>query len=208
MRKTRPDPIQNPLDSRVVAAAIEFILKAESMGILHEPVDTLHLNIDAIIGAAKQVVELGLGRKFVLDPERWREYEAVDLADRLKKLSVVLEESPEPNSEWKRLRSFLPDDLLAKILHISEQSVRRYATGERDTPDDIAERVHWVALVTGDLFGAYNEHGVRGWFFRPRKSFGGLAPLAMLSGDDWTPDAKNPILIREFAKSLTSSFGT
>ena len=131
MAEIQPHSTSNPLDNRVLAVAIEFILKADSMGVLTSEVDTLNLDIEAIIRAAKDVTELGIGRRVVINPERWREYSADDLCSKLKTLSAILEESPQPMSEWKRLRMLLSDEMLATMTHVSEQSVRRYATESR-----------------------------------------------------------------------------
>ena len=198
----------NPLDNRVLADAIDLILKAESMGILTAPVDTLTLDLEALIKAIKDITALGIGVKVVVNADRWRDYSAEDLCAKLRALSRILEESPQPNSEWKKLRESFPDDMLSKILAISEQSVRRYATQERATPDEVASRLHWLALVVGDLHGAYNSDGVRKWFIRPRKSFGNSTPLSMLAGTIWTPTDKDPVKIRSFAHFLIESMST
>ncbi len=208
MAEIQPHSTSNPLDNRVLAVAIEFILKADSMGVLTSEVDTLNLDIEAIIRAAKDVTELGIGRRVVINPERWREYSADDLCSRLKTLSAILEESPQPMSEWKRLRMLLSDEMLATMTHVSEQSVRRYATESRETPDEVASRLHWLALITGDLQGAYNTAGVRKWFLRPRKSFGGQTPIEMLGAKLWNPTDENPVAVRTFAHSLLEGMGT
>jgi len=197
----------NPLDHRVLAVAIEFILKADSMGLLAEPVDTVHLDIEGIIRAAKAVTEWDIGRRIV-NPERWRDYAANDLCVKLKQLSEILEESTHPETEWQRLRALLTDDLIAKMTAVSEQSIRRYASGERPTPDEVAARLHWLALTAGDLQGAYNDDGVRNWFQRPRKSFGERSPLVILGGRSWTPSDDDALRIRKFARDLTESMGT
>jgi uncharacterized protein (DUF2384 family) len=208
MAKIQTNSTASPLENRVLALAIEFILKADSMGVLTSPVDTLNLDIEAIIRAAKDVGDLGIGRRVVINPELWRTYNADDLCSKLKMLSSILEESPQPKTEWKRLRTLLSDELLAKMTHVSEQSVRRYAAEERETPDDVASRLHWLALITGDLQGAYNAAGVRNWFLRPRNSFGGKTPIEMLGTEPWNTTDKKPVLVRAFAHSLLEGMGT
>src|ERR1700733_8645812 len=138
------------------------------MGLLPEHVDTLHLDIDAIIRAAKGVTKWGIGRRVVIDPERWRNYAANDLCSKLKQLNEILDDCPHPETEWQRMRELLTDDLVATMTAVSEQSIRRYASAERATPVEVAARLHWLALTAGDLQGAYNDDGVRNWFHRPR----------------------------------------
>jgi hypothetical protein len=208
MAPTQSHSTAYPLDHRVIAVAIEFILKADSMGLLAEPVDTLHLDIDAIIRAAKGVTKWGIGRRLVIDPERWRNYTPDDLCGKLKQLSEIIEDCPHPETEWQRLRELLTDSLVATMTGVSEQSVRRYASEERVTPVEVAARLHWLALTTGDLQGAYNDDGVRNWFQRPRKSFADKSPLAILGSKSWSPSDENAMQIRKFARDLTESMGT
>ena len=73
-----------------------------------------------------------------------------------------------PASEWPALHRVLGPDLLARLLQISTVSLRRYQSGARKTPDDVAVRLHALALMVGDLAGAYNDAGIRRWFARPR----------------------------------------
>lgn len=208
MSKIQKPSINNPLDSRVILAAIEFILKAEAMGLVKEPVDTLRLNLETIISVAQSVVNEGLARRVVIDPQRWREYEAKDLCLKLNALSDVLEHSPVPEREWPKVRELLSDNLLTGILHVSEPSIRRYVQGERQTTDAVIMRLHWLALVLGELLGSYNEIGARNWFGRPRKSFDGKTPFQMLASKDWNPDDEEPKKIRDFVKSLNGAMGT
>lgn len=198
----------NPLDHRVLVVAIEFILKADSMGLLTEPIETVHLDVEGIIRAAKDVTKWGIGRRIVITPERWRDYPATELCQKLKQLSEILEDSAHPETEWQRLRKLLTDDLIAKVTGVSEQSVRRYAAGERETPDEVAARLHWLALTAGDLQGAYNDDGVRSWYLRPRKSFDNKSPIDLLCGRSWSPSDDDAVRIRKFASDLTDSMGT
>ena len=82
----------------------------------------------------------------------------------LQRLNDALDASPVPASEWPGLVNILGIDLLARLVGVSAVSVRRYASGNRPTPDDIAARLHFLALVVGDLAGAYNDIGIRRWF--------------------------------------------
>lgn len=97
--------------------------------------------------------------------------------------------------------------MVARLLGISPASVRRYARVVRSTPDDVAARLHWLALTVGDLASAYNEIGIRQWFDRKRVQLGGRSPAQLLSGE-WKPDDPGPQQVRALADALTGSPAT
>jgi transcriptional regulator with XRE-family HTH domain len=109
--------------------------------------------------------------------------------------------------EWPSVSRVLDPETLAGLLNISASSLRRYLSGERETPDDVAARLHHVALIVGDLGGAYNEVGVRRWFERKRSALGGRNPAALLGGN-WSPEDQGPRRVRELAASLVSLSAT
>ena len=92
---------------------------------------------------------------------------------------------------------------LASLLGISVTSLRRYASSERETPDAVAVRLHHLALIVGDLAGAYNEVGIRRWFDRTRAALDGKSPAAVLAGE-WNPDDAAPRKVRDLARSLVT----
>lgn len=126
------------------------------------------------------------------------------MADSLQQLVAVLEESPVPRSEWATMRAVFGDDVLGSLLGVAPASLRRYAAAERATPQPVAERLHWLAIVVSDLAGSYNDFGMRRWFERPRTQLGGKSPRALL-GSRWTPDAKAARQIRALAAALSGA---
>jgi hypothetical protein len=96
---------------------------------------------------------------------------------------------------------------LATLLHISASSLKRYEHGERTTPDAVAARLHFLALVVGDLAGSYNDIGIRRWFQRKRTLLDNRAPAAILAAD-WDPDDEGPMRVRALARSLTTLSAT
>ena len=110
----------------------------------------------------------------------------------------VLGASPLPASEWPVLRRVLGGDLLARLLCISTVSLRRYLSGARSTPDDVAVRLHALALIVGDLAGAYDDAGIRRWFARPRTALGNRAPGDVLTAG-WQPDDPEVRQVRDLA---------
>ena len=129
------------------------------------------------------------------------------LAAVLAEIHDALDESPAPATEWPALHEILGADLLARLVGISASSTRRYLEGARATPDAVAARLHFLALVVADLAGAYNDIGVRRWFERPRKRLGGSSPARLLA-EGWLPDDDGPSRVRELAAGLASSLAT
>ena len=125
----------------------------------------------------------------------------------LEKIQGALGETQVPTTEWPALHEVLGAELLASLVGISASSVRRYLADARATPDAVAVRLHFLALVVADLAGAYNDIGVRRWFGRPRKRLGGSSPAQLLAGC-WWPDEEGPSGVREHAASLAGSPAT
>jgi hypothetical protein len=103
-----------------------------------------------------------------------------DLVAVLRATVEAVDSSPHPEGEWPPARELLGDDLLARLLRVSISSLRRYASGERRTPDDAAWRLHVVARVLAALTGSYNDYGIRRWFERPRSPLGDATPARVL----------------------------
>jgi hypothetical protein len=125
----------------------------------------------------------------------------------LDQLTEALEASPVPDSEWKHLTRVLGIDILERLLGISAASIRRYTRTTRTTPDDVAARLHWLALIVGDLSSAYNEIGMRQWFGRKRVQLDGRTPGQLLTGR-WKPDDQGPQRVRHLAHALVDSPAT
>jgi hypothetical protein len=130
-----------------------------------------------------------------------------ELVEILQTIVAALDASPVPKYEWGGLgRVFAPEDLAA-LLDISLSSLRRYQSGERDTPDEVAGRLHFLALVVGDLAGSYNETGIRRWFQRKRTLLDGRRPASLLK-HNWDPDDEEPRRVRELARNLVTLSAT
>lgn len=132
---------------------------------------------------------------------------ADELAALLELMIGALESSPVPKFEWGGLSRVFDVDELASLLNVSGSSLKRYQAGDRDTPDIVAARLHFLALVVGDLGGSYNDIGIRRWFHRKRAPLGDRAPAALLKGD-WDPDEEGPARVRQLARELTSLSAT
>ena len=119
----------------------------------------------------------------------------------LQRLAEALEDSAAPAAEWPAMRAVFGDEMLGELLAVSPASLRRYAGGERSTPQEVAERLHWLALVVADLAGAYNDYGMRRWFERPRAQLGGKSPRQLL-GRRWSVDGEATARVRALASVL------
>jgi hypothetical protein len=111
-----------------------------------------------------------------------------------------------PERELKVLLEVFDVDLLATLLDTSAVSLRRYITGARTVPDAVAARIHWLALVSSDLAGAYNALGIRRWFDRPRTQLDGKSPRQLL-GRGWNPDGAKAERVRALAAALAGPGG-
>jgi uncharacterized protein (DUF2384 family) len=130
-----------------------------------------------------------------------------ELASLLTLLIAALERSPVPTHEWPSLSRVFEPDQLAGLLGVSLSSLRRYQSGARQTPDEVAERLHFLALVVADLAGAYNDIGIRRWFERPRTLLRGKRPADVLAGG-WDPEDPRPQEVRQLAQSLVAISAT
>ena len=182
------------------------LARADAMGLLEERDQGLTLDATIFGRLAARLRKAGIGGTVVptlsavaKDPALFEQC--------LDQLNDALEASPAPSTEWTRLLRILDREILARLLGISPASVRRYAATARETPDDVAVRLHWLALIVGDLAGAYNEIGIRQWFERKRTQLGGRAPAQLLIGH-WNPDDAGPQQVRALAAVLSGSPAT
>lgn len=195
-----------PMTSRAVRAlAVEAWRRAAAMGLV-EP-DARQLEAADVARLVDRAREAGLARGPAMRLDNVEAPSAAEAESLLRVVIAALEASPVARFEWPAVSRVLEADQLASLLNISVSSLRRYLAGERETPDDVAARLHHVALVVGDLAGAYSDVGVRRWFVRPRTALGGKAPAELLACD-WNPEDPGPRRVRELAASLVSLSAT
>jgi transcriptional regulator with XRE-family HTH domain len=185
----------------------EAIRRADAMGLAREP-ETAgsaaeSLDLETVQRLAHRVRQAGIARGPAVALGGARVPARAELEGLLRMLITALEESPAPKYEWPSLGRVFEPEQLAALLGISVSSLRRYQAGERTTPDAVAARLHFLALVVGDLAGAYNEIGIRRWFDRPRSQLGGRTPASYLAGE-WDPGDEGPQRVRALARALTT----
>lgn len=192
-------------------AIAALVTRSVAMGVLSgPPITRLDSALVRRLVKALQRHRIGADAGVVLAPltaepnQRLDEATERAVAGGLARLNEALEASATPQTEWPSMRAVFGDDMLVALLGVGESSMRRYAGGERATPDDAAARLHWLAMVVADLAGAYNEFGIRRWFQRPRVQLDGRSPWQVL-GDAWSPDDAAAHRVRELASVLSGA---
>jgi hypothetical protein len=190
------DPFASPLPASLASRVLAFAAVA---GLLDErEVRSLDLKTWKHVLSRLRGAGLLRAAPLLADPS------SRSFSSELGQLYETIQESPLPDHEWGAMRNILGDEMLAKLLGLSRQSILRYSSGKRATPQGIAERLHVLALVVSDLSGSYNEYGIRRWFERPRAQLRGRSPAALLKGD-WRPDDDGVRQVRALAAALVGS---
>ena len=192
---------------RIAFQAVTALGRADAMGLL--PANDRMETLDSVsFGKVMlHIQRAGIARNIRLESGGGQAESEAALEKALEHLNLALEESPVPEFEWNRLTDLLGLDLLSRLLGVSASSVRRYTLAARTTPDDVAERLHFLSLIVGDLSGAYNEIGIRQWFGRKRVQLDGRSPLDWLKAR-WKPVQPGPLRVRALASALTASPAT
>jgi hypothetical protein len=170
------------------------------MGLLPEGVEgETRLDAELLEGLADKLID---ARIAVAQAGELKQARGKRLETALRAVLEALDGSPYPEGEWGPARELLGDDLLEVLVGgISASSLRRYASGERATPDDVAWRLHVLARILAALRGSYNEYGIRWWFERPRTHLDGATPGAVLVAAK-SPDDPDVGRVTELAEAL------
>ena len=204
--KVRSASKTEPMSGRTVRGLlVDAWRRAEGMGVVTtEPGAIESADLERLLHGVRSA---GIAREPALRFDNVEPLSGDEAEEMLRFVIRALDASPVPQFEWPAVSRVLDTEQLAGLLNISVSSLRRYLSSERDTPDEIAARLHHLALIVGDLSGAYNEVGVRRWFGRPRTALDGKTPASILTGD-WDPDADAPQQVRALARSLVSLSAT
>lgn len=206
MQTVRSKSISAPPRGRVGRLAFEASRRAEAMGLV-PPELAPRGDLAAIRHIARHIGRAGIATATAAALNTVEAPAPDELAALLEVMIAALEASPAPKFEWAGLGRVFDVESLASLLNVSVSSLKRYQSGERATPDAIAARLHCLALVVGDLAGAYNDIGIRRWFHRTRTLLDGRAPAELLRGN-WDPDEAGPSRVRELARELISLSAT
>ncbi len=205
-----PDALP-PWGAALGATLAALLTRSVAMGVLAgKPVTRLDAAVVKRLAAALQRHGIGANAGIILEPLAAEPARPIDeatqrrLVDGLNLLNEALEASATPATEWPAMRGVFGDETLIRLLGVGASSLRRYAGGERATPDEVAARLHWLAMVVADLAGAYNDFGIRRWFERPRSQLGGKSPRQTL-GPGWSPDDAAVARVRALASVLSGA---
>jgi hypothetical protein len=198
--------ISVPAAAPVPRLLVEAARRAEAMGLV-EPGSMERADAETVRRLGARLRKAGVATSAFDRLNNVDAPTAEELAGLLEIMIGALESSPVPKFEWGGLSRVFDVDDLAALLNVSPSSLKRYQSGDRDTPDLVAARLHVLALVVGDLSGSYNDIGIRRWFHRKRALLGDRAPAALLKGD-WDPDDEGPTRVRQLARELTSLSAT
>ena len=193
-------PFDRPL---LLGPAIDLVRRADAVGLLPgtDPVERLDMALVRRVAEEASAVGVGLSAAVGI---LGRPGTDERLASLLRQLDEAMSASPLPEQELRVLAAVFDVDSLARLSGASAVSLRRYTSGARRVPDAVAERLHWLALVVGDLLGAYNAVGVRRWFERARTPLDGRRPSDILRGD-WRCDDPGVDRVRLMAAALAGA---
>jgi hypothetical protein len=199
------DTIAAPLNRPgLLGPAVGLVRRALALGLLRDRQEVHRLDLELLRGIAREASAEGIGHDAAID--LMGRATPVRLERAIGRLDEALRSSPLPAREFGQLLDVFDVDQLASLIGSSPVSLRRYAAGSRTVPDEIAARVHWLALVTSDLAGAYNRIGVRRWFERPRSQLAGRTPREVLRGA-WRPEDPHVEQARQLAAALAGAGG-
>jgi hypothetical protein len=199
--------IELPLDLDTARRAAHLVVSAEAMGILDEAEGVRRLDLAGLRAVLQGIAAAGVATSVVRALDGSDTLEPEELSRALDAILEALEASPLPELEWEPLLRLFGAEALAELLNVSASSLHRYARGTRPTPDEVAERLHFLARVVGDLKGAYNDIGIRRWCQRKRSLLGNRSPASLLRGN-WSPDHRGAQRVRALARSLAFADAT
>lgn len=201
MALIRIDTVESPLDQAPLTdTTVGLLRRAVALRLLDEGQLVTRLDVELLRQIAKRASAAGIGQDAAIailrgpsEPDR--------LGPLIERLNEALQESPLPDRELPELMRVFPREDLAALTGTTNVSLGRYLAGTRTWPDELADRIHWLALVVSDLAGAYNDFGIRRWFGRERTQLGGRSPRQMLRAT-WDPADPEVERVRLLAASL------
>ena len=205
MTVIRIDAVDAPLNRPgLLGPAVGLVRRALALGLLRDRREINRLDLELVRGIARAASAEGIGHDAAL--ELLGGGSPLRLGRAIGRLDEALRASPLPAREFIQLLDVFDVDQLATLIGASPVSLRRYAAGTRTVPDEVAARVHWLALVVSDLGGAYNHIGIRRWFDRPRSQLDGRTPRELLHSG-WQPDQPEVESARRLAAELAGAGG-
>jgi len=196
--------IEAPIDEpALIGPTIALLRRAIALGFLGPDEVVDHLDLALVRRIARDASNADIGQDVAVallhgDPGSDR------LAGLIRRLDEALTASPLPDRELPGVLRVLDREGVAGLIGTSSVSLGRYQAGARTWPDQLAARIHWLALLLADLAGAYNEFGSRRWFDRRRSQLGGRSPREVLVSG-WDPADPDVEQVRELAAALAGA---
>ena len=191
---------------QAVSLALSLVARAQTMGFLPVREGRVELDRRFLEDLAELLRRRGVASRATASLARavQEPLNHVELIDALRATLDAVDASPHPEGEWAPARELLGDELLARLLRVSASSLRRYAAGNRRTPDEVAWRLHLVARLLAALVGSYNDYGMRRWFERRRSALDGATPAELLERAK-TEDDERLEAVLALAEQLTGA---
>jgi hypothetical protein len=190
----------------LLAAATGLVRRALGLGFLADRERIDRLDLELIRSIAREASKAGVGQDAAIALLEAKPSAPARLQALIARLDGQLLESPVPQLELRELQRIYDHADLASLLGTSPASLRRYAAASRTAPDPVAARIHFVALVTSELAGSYNEFGLRRWWGRARAALEGRAPREVLTGA-WDADGPEATAVAALAHALAGGAG-
>lgn len=190
--------------TRLAFKAARVLAVAESMGLWSVDEPVVELDASTFRAAIEAAARAGVASKASFEFGQEMDASLEELERFLDRVYGDLHGSPVPECELPVLERLFGVDDLADLLSVGASTLRRYLRQERDVPEAVADRIHFLALVLSDLAGSYNERGLRRWFDRARPQLAEKTPRMLLQGD-WSPNDANPQLIAALASELSGA---
>src|SRR2546429_5874435 len=188
------ESIERPLlgSAQAVSLALSLVARAQTMGFLPVREGRVELDRRFLEDLAELLRRRGVASRATATLARAMQepLNDVELIDALRATLDAVDASPHPEGEWAPARELLGDELLARLLRVSASSLRRYAAGDRRTPDEVAWRLHLLARLPAPLVGSFNDYGMRRWFERRRTGLDGATPAELLESAETEDDAR------------------
>lgn len=208
MVEVQIESIERPLlgSAQAVSLALSLVARAQTMGFLPLREGGVELDRRFLEDLAELLRRRGVASRATATLARAMQepLNDVELIDALRATLDAVDASPHPEGEWAPARELLGDELLARLLRVSASSLRRYAAGDRRTPDEVAWRLHLVARLLAALVGSYNDYGMRRWFERRRSALDGATPAELLERAK-TEDDERLEAVLALAEQLTGA---
>lgn len=185
-----------PFDNALVAGqAARLLALVEATGAWQPRGVVEQLDLPLFEEALSSLSAVGVAGAAALEASGYAGKPSEDFAQWISHLREVVASSPIPDTELPKLDELFKTEPLAELLGIGASSLRRYLADMRPVPDDVANRVHVVTRIVGNLAGSYNERGIRHWFVRPRAQLHGRTPADVLhEAWDSEEDAARPVV--------------